>query len=116
VAVVFVCRMRLDVFGVAVLPEQEFLEYKERSDAGEQRNADIVHVLDARALDGVRHEREQRRAEQRAGRKTHEMRHEPLALRTIQKQHDAGEYGACDPTQGGERDDGGEVGHTSDIL
>ena len=47
---------------VAVTPEQEFLEHEEQRDAGDQRDAHLVHVFHARAFDRVRDQRQQRRA------------------------------------------------------
>ena len=38
---------------MAVTPEQEFFEDEEKGDAGDERDAHFVHVLDARAFDRV---------------------------------------------------------------
>jgi hypothetical protein len=47
---------------MAVTPEQEFLQDEKQRDAGDQRDAHLVHVLHARAFDRVGDEAEQRRA------------------------------------------------------
>ena len=38
-------RVLVAVIVVAVTPEHEFLEHEEQRDAGDQRDADLVHVL-----------------------------------------------------------------------
>ena len=50
------------VIVVAVAPEQEFLQHEEQRDAGDQRDADLVHAIGAGADHGVRDQRQQRRA------------------------------------------------------
>ncbi len=47
---------------VTMTPEQKLLEDEEQRDAGDQRDTHLVHVLHARALHGMRDQRQQRRA------------------------------------------------------
>ena len=55
-------RMFVAVVVVAVTPEQEFLEHEEQRDAGDQRDAHLVHPIAAGADHRVRDQRQQRRA------------------------------------------------------
>jgi hypothetical protein len=47
---------------MAMAPEQEFLEHEEQRDAGDERDAHLVHVLHAGGFDRVRDQAEERRA------------------------------------------------------
>ena len=55
-------RVLVAVIVVAVTPEQEFLEHEEQRDAGDERDAHLVHPFAAGAYHRVRNQRQQRRA------------------------------------------------------
>ena len=62
------------VLAMAMAPQHELLEHEEEQQAADEREPDAVRPALARALDGMRQERQQRRAEQRTGGETHEVR------------------------------------------
>ena len=55
-------RMFGAVVVMAVAPEQEFLQHEEQRNAGDERDAHLVHAFAAGTEHGMRDQRQQRRA------------------------------------------------------
>ena len=55
-------RMFGTVIVMAMSPEQEFFEHEEQRDAGDERDAHLVHILHARSFNRVRDQGEECRA------------------------------------------------------
>jgi hypothetical protein len=83
-------RVRVALVVVAMPPEQEFLEDEEQRDAGDERNPHLVDPGGARVQHRVRDQRQQCRAEQCSGGKTHQVWQHSLALPGRQSEEYAG--------------------------
>jgi hypothetical protein len=100
--VVFVGMSSLHGLSVTVAPKEKFFEHKEKCDTAKQRDADTVDPKRPGARHRVGNEREQRRGEQRPGRETHAVGHEPVSALGGEQQEDASDQGRKQPTECGE--------------
>jgi hypothetical protein len=89
-------------------PEDQFLEDEETADARDERKADFMNMLGARALDSMGKQREECSTQQRAGCETHEVRERAIAKAFRQQQEQARDAGAHNSPERGEQQNPGE--------
>ncbi len=94
--------MNLAHVGMAVPPQHHLLQHEEHQQAAEQGQADFMRFGNTRGFDGVRQQPEQRGAEQRAGRKAHQMRQHTRAHPIRHDQEHRGRQRAQQAADGGE--------------
>ena len=109
VARVVARRVHLAGVVVAVTPEHEFLEQEKQQDTDQQREADPMSRAGTGTVERMWNQSEERRAEQRAGRKADEVRQHGRAPARIERQEHAGREGAQHAAQRREHDDQGQA-------
>ena len=98
---------------VAMPPEHHLLEHEEGDDAARERDSDAMRP--GARIERVWQEREERGAEQRAGRKTHEVRQQGVSSCRRQQHEAAGDERRQGAAGSSQQDDGCERRHADSL-